>query len=125
MLELGTAEVRALQALVAREPNAVPGTLRERLRPAPELRQVQLADPEDNAIRRGLQCPWCEAIIWDGDQEGIRVVDVAVRWSTFGYAADNSAIVGDYNDDSEFETDQYQCESCDREVELPHGITEN
>lgn len=83
-------------------------------------------DPELYPQRAGLQCPYCEAIHWDGDEEGIRVVDVALRWSSFGYRAEESDIHGDYDSrNADFEGDHYECETCDHEVALPDDVTED
>lgn len=73
-----------------------------------------------------LRCPHCGAEHVSGaeDGPGISVLDLDVRFSTFYYDAESSCIHGSYNDESNYETYGYECESCDQDVRLPEGVTE-
>jgi hypothetical protein len=51
-------------------------------------------DPADGGVidlddydppRHGLQCPHCGAVAWDGQDDGIYVIDRGERWNRFGY----------------------------------------
>lgn len=73
-----------------------------------------------------LRCPHCNVEHATGadDGDGIAVVDLALRSSTFFYDAAEQQIHGYYSDDYSFDTYCYECESCGKEVRLPPGIGE-
>lgn len=81
-------------------------------------------EAEGYTVDAGLRCPHCGAVAWDDYDSGVRVVDVAVRWHSFGYDHDRSVITGSYDNDGDYETDHYECESCGGRVSLPDGVTE-
>lgn len=81
--------------------------------------------PREEPESHGLRCPYCGVIHWDGEDDGIRVVDIAIRWNPFGYDHENKAISGSYDNDADFEGDHYECESCGHRVELPDDVEEN
>jgi hypothetical protein len=106
-------------------------------------------DPADyDQPAHGLQCPHCGEVTWDGEDCGIYVIDRAVRWSRFGFEVrmvdeygyldrpdggrgwgrtgrrvEQHAVIGSYGD-SDYQTEGYACESCDRRVALPEGVEE-
>lgn len=104
---------------------------RSRVRIEEEVRalkhkRVGAWDPEEYPQRAGLKCPYCGAVAWDGGDDGIRVVDVAERWSSFGYRDKERTIHGDYDDrGADFDGDRYECEACGHEVELPEDVEED
>lgn len=125
--ELSYAQEQRIRELLVHSP---PGRMTESLalqfEAARPLFAVSRPNPDDqDEIQHGLRCPWCHETHWDGDEEGIRVVDVAYRWNSFGYEHASGRIRGSYDNDYSFETDRYQCEHCGRDVELPGEISED
>jgi hypothetical protein len=124
--EFTYAEAERLREVLNNAPlDEVTRRLVGRVRASRPLFAVSRPNPDDeDEIQYGLRCPWCHETHWDGEEEGIRVVDVAYRWNSFGYQHATGTIRGSYDNDYSFETDSYVCESCENPVDLPGEISE-
>ena len=110
---LGTLTVEELLELHS----AAWSTARAKGRQAPAMTLA-----EDGGGCPALRCPHCEEVM-----PGVRDIDVSVRWTMadrmtehprYGYV-----LKANYGHYADYEGSVYQCESCDRAVTLPRGVS--
>lgn len=100
---------------------------------SPEQTQAALAEAWPDLIR-GLACPHCDHVAWDGYGGDIYVADHDERWSRFGYEYDPNhrhldgtpgpaeRLVGSYAGGTNYEGIGYRCAGCFAPVTLPDGV---